>query len=195
MAALDLQQLSTSGAALLVTVLAFSIGELALVRRGHRGWRNSDLRAEVLFRLWFVTGILTLPLATSVAPHARIPGPTAALAVGAVVAWCGLVLRWWSFRTLGPYFTLVLRTSPDQTVVDRGPYRVLRHPSYAGVLMVVLGCALMVGNWVGLLVSSACTGAAVVYRIRVEERALVEALGAGYLDFAATRARLVPFVW
>lgn len=191
---LDLQ-LSTNGVALLVTVIAFSIGELAQGRRVRRGSRHADLGAEVVFRLCFVTGILTLPLARSVAPGARIPWPTAGLVIGIVVAWLGLVLRWWSFRTLGRYFTLVLRTSPDQAVVDRGPYRALRHPSYTGLLMVVLGCALMVGNWGGLVGCCAWVGAAIVYRIRVEERALTEALGAAYLDFAATRARLVPFVW
>lgn len=195
MALLDLQQLSTSGEALLVTVLAFSAGELAQARRVRPGARNADLGAEVVFRLGFVTGILTLPLAASVAPGARVPWPAAGLTVGVVVAWLGLILRWWSFRTLGGYFALVLRTSPDQAVVDRGPYRVLRHPSYTGLLMVVLGCALMVGNWVGLLVCCAWVGAAMVYRIRVEERALIESLGAAYLDFAASRARLVPYLW
>ena len=195
MATLDVQHLPAGGEALLVTVVAFSIGELTQVRRAHRGSRNADLGSEVVFRLGFLTGILTLPLATAVAPGARVPWPEAVLVVGVVVAWLGLILRWWSFRTLGRYFTLVLRTSPDQDVVDRGPYRVLRHPSYTGLLMVVLGCALMVGNWVGLLVCCAWVGAAMAYRIRVEERALTEALGAAYLDFAATRARLVPFVW
>ena len=195
MAALDLQQLPTGGEALLVTVVAFAIGELTRVRRVRRGARNVDLRAEVVFRLGFLAGILTLPLARSVAPGAQIPWPEAAAVVGVVVAWLGLLLRWWSFRALGRYFTLVLQTSPDHAVVDRGPYRVLRHPSYTGLLLVVLGCALMIGNWVGVLACSACVGAAMVYRIRVEERALTQALGAAYLDFAATRARLVPFVW
>jgi protein-S-isoprenylcysteine O-methyltransferase Ste14 len=194
-AALDLQQLPTGSEALVVTVVAFSIGELAQVRRVRRGANNVDVGAEVVFRLGFLTGILTLPLATSIAPGARIPWPEAALVVGVAVAWLGLVVRWWSFRTLGQYFTLVLLTSPDQAVVDRGPYRVLRHPSYTGLLMVVLGCALMIGNWVGVLACSAWVGGAIVYRIRVEECALTEALGAAYLDFAATRARLVPFVW
>jgi protein-S-isoprenylcysteine O-methyltransferase Ste14 len=189
------QLLPTGSEALVVTVVAFSVGELAQVRRVRRGSRSADPLAEVLFRLAFVTGILTLPLAEAVVPGALVPWPSAAVAVGLAVAWLGLLLRWWSFRTLGGYFTLVLLTSPDQAVVDRGPYRVLRHPSYTGLLMVVLGCALMVGNWVGVVVCSAWVGAAMVYRIRVEERALTEALGAAYREFAATRARLVPFVW
>ena len=192
---MDLQQSSGAGRALLITVIAFSVGELTQVRRVRRGSRHANLGAEVVFRLLFLTGILMLPLAAAVAPGAQIPGYEVALVVGVVLAWLGLLLRWWSFRTLGPYFTLVLKTSPEQAVVDRGPYRVLRHPSYTGLLMTVLGCALMVGNWVGLLACSAMVVAAMVYRIRIEERALVGALGETYLDFATTRARLLPFVW
>jgi protein-S-isoprenylcysteine O-methyltransferase Ste14 len=90
---------------------------------------------------------------------------------------------------------LVLKTTAEQPVISGGPYRVLRHPSYTGLLMTVLGCALMVGNWFGLVACSAVVIAALAYRIRIEEQALIAALGQPYLDFTATRARLVPFVW
>ncbi len=186
---------------LLITVVAFAIGELAQAVRGlpqarvRHGSRHADLRGEVVFRLVFLTGILLLPLAESIAPGAAIPGDPMAFVVGVVVAWLGLLLRWWSFLTLGRYFSFVLTTSPEQTIVDRGPYRVLRHPSYTGLLLAVLGCALMVGNWVGLVTSSVAVVAAIVYRIRIEERALTETIGERYRDFATSRARLVPFVW
>lgn len=192
---MDLQLSSGPGRVLLVTVIAFSVGELTRVRRVRRGSQHADLGAEVLFRLVFLTGILMLPLATAVAPGAELPSHGVAFVVGVVLAWLGLILRWWSFRTLGEYFTLVLKTSHDQAVVDRGPYKVLRHPSYTGLLMTVLGCALMVGNWVGLLLCSAMVLAALVYRIRIEEQSLTGALGETYVDFATTRARLIPFVW
>ena len=191
---MDLQS-SASGRVLLITVIVFSIGELTQVRRVRRGSPHADLGAEVWFRLLFLTGVLMLPLAASVAPGAEILRDEVAFVVGVVLAWLGLLLRWWSFRTLGQYFTLVLKTSPDQAVVDAGPYRFLRHPSYTGLLMTVLGCALMVGNWVGFVACSAVVVAALIYRIRIEERALIEALGENYLNFATTRARLVPFVW
>jgi protein-S-isoprenylcysteine O-methyltransferase Ste14 len=178
-----------------MTVTAFAIGELTQLRRVRRGSPHADLGAEVWFRLLFLSGVLMLPLAASVAPGAEIPRNEVALVVGVVLAWLGLLLRWWSFRALGPYFTLVLKASPDQAVVDTGPYSVLRHPSYTGLLMTVLGCALMVGNWVGFVTCSAVVVAATIYRIRVEERALIDAVGDAYLDFATNRARLVPFVW
>ena len=97
--------------------------------------------------------------------------------------------------TLGSYFTTVVRTSGDQTVIDRGPYRVLRHPAYTGLLLVIAGCGLMLGNWVSLAGSLLLVLAGLVYRMRVEECALVDALGDAYREFARRRARLVPFVW
>jgi len=112
-----------------------------------------------------------------------------------VVGWLGLVLRWWSFATLGRYFTIVVRTSADQAVISSGPYRVMRHPSYTGLLAALLGCGLMLGNWVGAAASFLVVLIALVFRLLREERALVDALGDTYRDFAEDRARLVPHVW
>jgi protein-S-isoprenylcysteine O-methyltransferase Ste14 len=88
-----------------------------------------------------------------------------------------------------------VKTSSDQTVVERGPYRILRHPSYTGLLLTLLGCGVMLGNWVGALASFAVLLAAVVHRLRIEERALIADLGDTYRVFAKHRARLVPFLW
>jgi protein-S-isoprenylcysteine O-methyltransferase Ste14 len=112
-----------------------------------------------------------------------------------VLGWFGLLLRWSSFVSLGRYFTVVLKTSEDQTVVKRGPYRFLRHPSYTGLLLAFAGVGLMLGNWISAVGAVGLMLIAIVYRIRVEERALVATLGDRYREFAASRARLVPYVW
>ena len=80
-------------------------------------------------------------------------------------------------------------------MVDRGPYRLLRHPSYTGLLLAFVGCTVMTGNWVSATASVALLLAAIVHRIRIEERALNHALGERYRDFATGRARLIPFLW
>lgn len=49
--------------------------------------------------------------------------------------WVAVVLRLWAVWVLGPFFTVVVRVSDQQTVVDRGPYRWVRHPSYLGLLL------------------------------------------------------------
>ena len=190
-----IQQSHGAVVVLTITAVAFSAGELWQAFRLRRGVAHASALGEVVFRVLFFIGILLLPLAASVAPGAVIPGGVGAFVVGAVAGWLGLLLRWWCFVALGRYFTLVLKATSDQVVVERGPYRFLRHPSYTGLLLALLGCGVMLGNWVATLTSFAVLLAAVVYRVRIEERALIASLGDAYRVFAKHRARLVPFIW
>lgn len=178
-----------------ISVLAFVVGEVSRVRPVRRGATRISLGAEALFRVMFFGAILVIPLGRAVAPDATAGGGASLFLVGAVVGWLGLLLRWWSFATLGKYFTVVLMTTEDQPVVDGGPYRVLRHPGYTGLLLAFVGGNLMIGNWVSTGASVGLLLAALVHRIRVEERALDARLGDRYRDFCAGRARVVPFLW
>jgi len=105
----------------------------------------------------------------------------------------GIVLRWYAIVTLGRFFSMRVQTAPDQQVVESGPYRFVRHPSYTGTLMTVLGVLLMSTNWVTL----ACFLIALpgfAYRIYVEEHALTSALGDRYREYTRRSKRLVPFL-
>ncbi|WP_426594416.1 methyltransferase family protein [Cellulomonas sp. McL0617] len=176
------------------TVGAFIVGEFSQAVKRRRGASRVDLRGEAAFRVVFFAGILMLPLGASLAPGAVLEG-AGVFVLGAVVGWLGLILRWWSFATLGRYFTIVVQTSADQVVVSRGPYRLLRHPSYTGLLAALVGVGLMLGNWVGVCASFVLILLALIARLRREERAMIDTLGDAYLDFAKDRARLVPFIW
>lgn len=178
-----------------VSVGAFVVGEVLQVRRARLGSTRTNLVAEALFRLMFFGAVLLIPFGRSVYPSAQISGGVWVFGLGAVIGWLGLLLRWWSVLTLGCYFTVILQTSKDQPVVDRGPYRLLRHPSYTGLLLAFVGCTVMTGNWVSATTSVALLLAAIVHRIRIEEHALNHALGERYRDFATGRARLIPFLW
>jgi protein-S-isoprenylcysteine O-methyltransferase Ste14 len=189
------EQASAARLVLGISIGAFIVGELSQAWRLRRGASRTNLGAEVLFRAMFFGAILLFPAGRALAPNALFGGGVWLFSLGVVIGWLGLLLRWWSFVTLGRYFTVVLKTSADQHVVDRGPYRVLRHPSYTGLLLAFVGCGLMLGNWVGAVGAVVLLLLALVYRIRIEERALEAALGDRYRDYAATRARLVPLLW
>jgi protein-S-isoprenylcysteine O-methyltransferase Ste14 len=180
---------------LFVSVGAFSAGELLQALRVRRGATRVSVQAEAVFRAMFFAGILLLPIGRAVTPGAVIGGGVWLFAVGVAIGWLGLLLRWWSFVSLGKYFTVVVKTSEDQPVVERGPYRVLRHPSYAGLLLAFAGGGLMLGNWVSTVGAVGLILTALTYRVRIEERALAAALSDRYRRFAATRARLIPYVW
>jgi len=177
-----------------ISVAAFAVGEFSQAVKRRHGASRTDLRGEVAFRVVLFAGILMLPLAQTVAPGAVLAGAEV-FVLGTVIGWLGLLLRWWSFATLGKYFTTVVKTSADQLVVSRGPYRVLRHPSYTGLLAAFLGCGLMLGNWVGTVASFLLILVGLIYRLLREEHAMIDTLGDAYTSFAKDRARLIPFVW
>lgn len=180
---------------LFLSVGAFAAGEILQAFRVRRGAAPASLLAETVFRAMFFGAILLLPIGRALAPGAAIGGGIWLFALGMVIGWLGLLLRWWSFVSLGKYFTVVVKTSRDQPVVDRGPYRVLRHPSYTGLLLTFAGVGLMVGNWVSAVGAVGLVLIALIYRLRIEERALSAALGDRYREYAASRARLIPYVW
>lgn len=129
-------------------------------------------------------------------PGAGLPGGVVTFGIGLVLTWTGVCLRWWCFHALGHYFTFTVMTSPDQQVVASGPYSVVRHPSYSGLLMLLVGIAIVVDtNWISVAVVLAISGAGLAYRIHVEEAALTAALGSAYTTYAAHRKRLIPLVW
>jgi protein-S-isoprenylcysteine O-methyltransferase len=115
--------------------------------------------------------------------------------VGLAVLGGGMVFRWYAIRMLGRFFTFDVAISAGQTVIETGPYRWIRHPSYAGSLVGYIGVGLTLGNWVALLVPAMCMAAAYSYRIPVEEQALVAGLGPAYEDYRTRTWRLVPFVY
>ncbi len=114
--------------------------------------------------------------------------------LGIALMWAGIAFRWYCMRVLGRYFTYQVDVHSGQTVIEAGPYRYIRHPSYAGALITVIGLGLALGNWASLLSMVACVAIGYAYRIRVEEAALVAALGQPYREYMSRTARLVPFV-
>jgi protein-S-isoprenylcysteine O-methyltransferase Ste14 len=125
----------------------------------------------------------------------RIPGQPIPFILGIVAAWGGIALRLSAFRALGRYFTFHVETRPDQPVIATGPYRLLRHPSYTAIWLILVGVALMCGTWVGLAATVLLPAIGLAVRIRVEERVLTAELGEAYVEFASTRKRVIPFVW
>jgi protein-S-isoprenylcysteine O-methyltransferase Ste14 len=115
--------------------------------------------------------------------------------VGLVLMGVGTAVRQWAVALLGRFFTVDVRVQPGQTVVERGPYRWVRHPAYTGLIMTFLGMGLALGNWASLAVLAVVPTAGLVVRIRFEERALLEGLGEPYRRFAASRPRLFPGLW
>jgi protein-S-isoprenylcysteine O-methyltransferase Ste14 len=120
-------------------------------------------------------------------------GRTAVFIVGLALMLAGMALRWYSVQVLGASFTVDVATRPGQQVVQAGPYRWVRHPSYTGGLLTVVGvlvCCCNVASLAALIVVIA----GYMYRISIEERALTRELGSAYSDYMRRTKRLIPFL-
>lgn len=114
--------------------------------------------------------------------------------LGIALMLAGMPLRWWSIRVLARHFTVDVAIGPDHELVRRGPYRLLRHPAYTGLLMTFAGFALCLGNWLSLAAMVPVV-LAFLWRIQVEEGALSAAFPDGYRAYARSTKRLIPYLW
>jgi protein-S-isoprenylcysteine O-methyltransferase Ste14 len=127
--------------------------------------------------------------------HTSLPGdPVVWFCIGLFCVIAGSLLRRHCFRVLGAFFTGAVTIQPGHRVIDSGAYRWVRHPSYSAALLLTLGIALALGNWLSVVVSVVGAFVAYSYRAHVEEKALLSALGAPYAKFLATRKRFIPFI-
>jgi len=115
--------------------------------------------------------------------------------IGYAIMALSLAFRVWAIVTLGSSFRTTVETHKNQKVVRQGPYAVLRHPSYTGLLFTCAGFGIAVQNWLSFLLAVALPLVALLYRIRVEEEELVLALGAEYQEYQGKTKKLIPWLW
>jgi protein-S-isoprenylcysteine O-methyltransferase len=166
---------------------------LGLARRAKAGARSPADRGSTLV-LWLVI-MPTMFLAFQFEfgwPAAGWPAQPWINVVGIAATLAGLAWRWYSIIYLGRYFTVNVEIAADHQLIDTGPYRRLRHPSYTGALLAFYGLGLCTQNWASLALIVVGTTAAFSYRMRVEEVALTGAFGDRYRQYTQRTWRLVP---
>src|SRR5438270_6375923 len=122
-------------------------------------------------------------------------GSDALLVAGVVIMWAGLVVRISAVVALGGAFRTTVEVDAGQRLVERGPYRWVRHPSYTGLLLITAGYGLATGVWPSLAIAIAIPLAALVRRIQVEEEAPLSAMGGTYERYRRPTKRLLPGGW
>jgi protein-S-isoprenylcysteine O-methyltransferase Ste14 len=180
-------------------VCAFWILPEVVAWRVKRSPAHSKVRDQGSLNLIAVLWLIGIAMDFSLAlllPHAAISWkPRLLFFVGVCLMLLGIALRWYAATILGKYFTFDVAIQTGQGLVDSGPYRYIRHPSYSGALLTLLGFGLALGNWAGLAANFCCMGFAYAYRIPVEEAALASALGEAYKQYMRRTWRLVPFLF
>jgi protein-S-isoprenylcysteine O-methyltransferase Ste14 len=107
----------------------------------------------------------------------------------------GITVRLVAVATLKKQFTLKVSIFEKHEMVDTGIYGIIRHPAYLGHLASLLGIGLVLGNWVGLAALVLLPLAGILYRIHVEERALLHHFGLAYQEYSSRTKKLLPGIW
>lgn len=107
----------------------------------------------------------------------------------------GTVFRFIIIRSLGRFFTVDVSIKEDHQIKKEGFYKYLRHPSYTFSLLSFLGLGLYLNNWISLMLAFIPVFLAFRYRIKTEERALIERFGSQYLEYRKTTKKLIPFIY
>jgi len=123
------------------------------------------------------------------------PGASTILWIGMGVMLLGLILRHWSITSLGRFFRTTIELEKGQKVIDNGPYRYIRHPSYAGIILFFIGYGIASKDWLSLGIAVCLPTASLIYRIQIEEKALAEGMGPDYVAYQKRTKKLLPGIW
>ena len=169
--------------------------EFRIIRRARRSSTAKDAKSlqVILIGMW-IAFVAAFPLAW--VPALQITGHRLGVfLVGVALLVSGSLFRRHCWRMLGASFTGDVRASAEQEVVTRGAYAILRHPSYTAGIILNTGIGVALGSWASAIVLAGASFAVYYYRMAVEERALLAAIGEPYERFMRTRKRLIPFVY
>jgi protein-S-isoprenylcysteine O-methyltransferase Ste14 len=190
---------------LLSTLVAYGlIGGFLVIERLTRQGREAmsleagsvDRHSTRLLGVAFLVGMLALisaPLLNTFRIGTLGQESIGWVGIGLMVG--GIGLRYWASRVLGRFYTRTLRVANDQQLVDRGPYRVIRHLGYSASLLLWVGAGLATVNGIVVTVLALMMLGSYLFRIRCEEALLLDAMGPQYQSYRERTWRLVPFVY
>jgi protein-S-isoprenylcysteine O-methyltransferase len=181
--------------ALLGAAYGLSEAGLAFLKRSRDDSVDAD---DATLRILWITIVLAVTagiMAPAHAPMAAMPGGAFVFWLGCALFGLGLALRWYSISYLGRFFTVNVAIHSAHEIIDTGPYRRIRHPSYTGALLAFFGLALTLANWVSLALIVLPIFWAFHWRMATEESALSNALGSPYINYMRRTKRLAPFIY
>jgi protein-S-isoprenylcysteine O-methyltransferase Ste14 len=174
------------------------ISEIILAFTKKSGVAKSNSKDQSSLRLlWLTIGIAITSgvfLGYNQIGLIRSCGPWISFA-GIFLIILGLIIRWIAILTLRKYFTVDVAIQSGQKIIQKNVYKYIRHPGYTGSLLSFLGLGFSFSNWLASLVIFIPIVMAFFYRIRIEEKALIDVFGAEYDNYRKTTRMMIPFVF
>lgn len=114
---------------------------------------------------------------------------------GVILILSGIAFRVWSIQTLGRYFTATVQIQQDHKLITRGPYTVVRHPSYLGAWATIVGTTVFFNSYIAFITALIGMGSSYYIRMKLEEKALTEMFGEQYIQYQKKVKQIIPFIW
>jgi len=115
--------------------------------------------------------------------------------VGAIIIMAGLIIRIKSILTLKQHFTYTVTQIENHELIETGLYKSIRHPGYLGQLIIFLGIATAMSNWLSLVLMIIPIIIGFSYRINIEEKFMIEQFGDTYKEYQIRTKRLIPMIY
>jgi protein-S-isoprenylcysteine O-methyltransferase len=168
---------------------------LLIAKRGRHAVATGDQGTLRLVWILIIGGCLVGFLLAPRVSVFRWPESLAIVLLADMLLLSGIILRIWAIVHLGRLFTVDVGIQQGHRVVQDGPYRFVRHPSYSGSMIALTGMACLTFNWLGFLVIMVSSLTAYSIRISAEEKMLFLNLGEDYRRYAARTKRLIPGIY
>jgi len=168
---------------------------LSIFKRSRGAVTRADDRSLRMLWMVILSSVVVAVLAPAMVPAAHSRWLDFLYPMGLLLFVLGLALRWWAIVHLGRFFTVDVAIAADHEVIDTGPYRRIRHPSYTGAIVAFAGYGVCLGNWVSLLAVTVPVALVFARRIDIEEAALNSALGETYRAYTGRTRRLFPGIY
>jgi protein-S-isoprenylcysteine O-methyltransferase Ste14 len=149
--------------------------------------------------LWWLYSLITVGYALSFSIGATKTGRiyywNTFFAIGMALFVIGFMIRIHSLLTLKQYFTYSIAKVENHKIIETGLYKFIRHPGYLGQLIIFIGISTSISNWLSILLMMIPITIGYVYRIKVEERFMIEQMGENYLNYQKRTKRLIPMIY
>ena len=180
-----------------ITYIVWAFSELILNRLLHsKSTDKKNVDRSSLILLWS-TIIVSITLSVFIANNIYFPillNPVIQY-IGLAIIYVGIAIRIIAIVSLGQFFTVDVTIRENHRLKKNGIYKYLRHPSYFGSILSFIGLGFTMNNWISLLLVSSAIITAFIFRIKVEERVLIDQFGSTYIDYKKVTRGLIPFVY
>jgi len=177
--------------------ISWCASEILLNRLMHSGSndRKGQDKGSLIF-IWMMIA-LAISLGFIFAVYFKVPLSHKILIshAGLFIIIVGMAIRFISIWTLGKYFTVDVTIRDDHKLKKDGFYKIIRHPSYSGSLVSFIGFGISLNNWISLTTVVILIMISFIYRIRIEEKVLIDQFGKEYLDYKKNTYRLIPWIY